>query len=192
MRSMIKDYGQETILEGETLSIKDLFTQRSKLFSQLDDVSRVCRLDAAYYLADDILQKVDVASMSVGLEARVPILDHRVVEFAMSLPMKHKLHRGQSKYLLKKVLSRYVPPRLFERPKGGFTLPLREWFRGELKEMIQDELSPARVRDFGYLKPEGVKRLLDLHLSGQRETHPMLWLLMSLLRLNEQVRLKYI
>ena len=192
MRSMIKDYGQETILEGETLSIKDLFTQRSKLFSQLDDVSRVCRLDAAYYLADDILQKVDVASMSVGLEARVPILDHRVVEFAMSLPMKHKLHRGQSKYLLKKVLSRCVPPRLFERPKGGFTLPLREWFRGELKEMIQDELSPSRVRDFGYLKPEGVKRLLDLHLSGQRETHPMLWLLMSLLRWNEQVRLKYI
>lgn len=189
MRSMIKDYDIKTLLiEKDILSMRDLFIERSKHFPRLDDISKSCRLDVAYYLADDILQKVDVASMSVSLEARVPLLDHRIVEFTQSLPIKYKHRYGQSKWLLKKVLERYVPPNLFERTKGGFGVPIREWFHGELKEMIQDELSPARVRQFGYLKPEGVQRLLDLHFSGKRDTHPMLWVLLSLLRWNERIR----
>lgn len=188
MRSIIKDYKRDTLFTEDLVSISDLYRKRCEYFPSLDDVSKACRIDAAYYLADDILQKVDVASMSVSLEARVPILDHRVVEFAQSLPLKYKLRHGQGKWLLKKVLSRYIPSKLFERPKGGFNVPIREWFRAELKEMIQDELSPLRIKRFGYLKSDGVQSLLDLHMSGKRDTHPMLWALMQLLRWDEQVR----
>ncbi|MFQ5786656.1 MAG: asparagine synthase (glutamine-hydrolyzing) [Thermodesulfobacteriota bacterium] len=188
MRSMIKDYGRKTLFKKDVIGIGDLFRERCRNFPTLDDISKACRLDAAYYLPDDILQKVDVASMSVSLEARVPILDHRVVEFAQSLPIRFKQRHGQSKWLLKRVLSRYLPTKLFDRQKGGFGVPIREWFRNELKEMIQDELSPSRIKRFDDLDNDGVQRLLDLHLSGRRDTHPMLWNLMSLLQWDEKIR----
>ena len=188
MRSMIKDYGRSSLLKKNTKSIGDLFQERCLYFPHLDDISKCCRLDAAYYLSDDILQKVDVASMSVGLEARVPLLDHRVVEFAQSLPIGFKQRHGQGKWILKKVLSRYIPLKLFDRPKSGFCVPIREWFRGELKEVLQDELSTSRIKQLGFLEPAGVQRLINLHLSGKRDTHPMLWALISLIRWNTRIR----
>lgn len=188
MRSLSKGHDRKLLFPDEVLNINDLFRERSARFPNLDKVSKSSRLDVVYYLADDILQKVDVASMSASLEARVPILDHRVVEFAQSLPIKYKIRGLNSKWLLKKVLSKYVPPKLFNRPKRGFVAPIHRWFRNELKDMVQDELSVSRVKQFGYLEPAGVKRLLDLHLSNKQDTHQMLWAILSLLRWDEHFR----
>ena len=182
MRSMAKDYSRDVLFQPRGFTLRDLFSERLNCFPTLDPISAVTRLDTAYYLADDILQKVDVASMSVGLEARVPILDHRIVEFAHSLPMKFKNRHGVSKWLLRRVLSRYIPQNLFDRPKRGFEVPIREWFRGELKAMIQDELAPGRIGRIGLIDSKNVQHILNLHLSGKRDTHPILWALLSLLR----------
>ena len=154
----------------------------------MDDISKMSRLDISYYLSDGILQKVDVASMSTSLEARVPILDHRVVEFANSLPISLKLRHGRGKYLLRKVLARHIPNSYFERRKSGFSVPLSEWFRSELKEMLLDGLSSSRVKEFGLINPEAVENLVDIHLSGQLNVSPILWALLCLLNWNEQLK----
>lgn len=188
MRTMIKDYGRENIFSENTLTIENLFNERCRSFVPLDDISKACRIDCCYYLPDDILQKVDVASMAYGLEARVPLLDHRIIEFSQSLPIDRKLNGRQTKLLLKRVLEKYLPKRLFDRPKRGFSVPIKEWFRKELKELLLEELSPERIKDFGYLDYKGVKKLIDLHFTGKRDTHPMLWALLSLLRWNSNIR----
>lgn len=188
MRKIERGYERNSLFAEGELTMEDLFRERASHFPILDVVSKSSRLDATYYLPDDILQKVDIASMSSSLEVRVPILDHRIVEFAQSLPVKYKLRGIGSKYILKKVLSKYIPRKLFERPKRGFVAPIDKWFRGELKEMIQDELSPSQIKQFGYLKPDGVKKLLDTHLSNRNDTHLILWALLVLLRWNKQFR----
>ena len=188
MRTMLKDYGRNTLFKKNTLTVKALFSQRAENFSLSDPVSKACRLDCCYYLPDDILQKMDIASMAFGLEARVPLLDHRIIEFSQTLPLDLKLRHGSTKFLLKKVLAQYVPPHFFERPKKGFCVPIREWFRGELKDLLLHELSSEKIKAFGFLNDKGVKRLIDLHLSEKRDTHPMLWVLLSLLRWNKHIR----
>jgi len=178
------------LLDYAAPGIKDLFWECSVNLHEFDKVTKSCRLDLAYYLPDDILQKVDVASMSVSLEARVPLLDHRIVEFALSLPLKYKLRGKDSKWLVKKVLSKYIPPKLFQRPKKGFVAPIDKWFRAELKEMVQDELSSSRIKQFGYLKPEAVKQSLDAHMSNKADTQQILWAILSLLRWNDRFKKK--
>jgi asparagine synthase (glutamine-hydrolysing) len=188
IRSMIKDFDRSRLIQDDSLpSLAELFDERRKRFAELDDISSACRVDTAYYLPDDILQKVDVASMSTSLEARVPILDHRVIEFSQSLPLRFKRRHGQGKWLLRQVLARYVPPELTERPKTGFGVPIREWFRGDLREMVLDELAPARIREVGFLDPAGVNDVVQLHLSGRRDTHPVIGTLLSLLRWHRQL-----
>ena len=183
MRTFLKDFGFYRLLdESHTPRFETMLENRSGGFPEMDSISKACRLDICYYLADDILQKVDVASMSVGLEARVPILDHRIVEFSQSLPVRFKKRGSVSKWLLRRVLKRYLPEEMFNRPKSGFEVPLRQWFRNDLKDMIQDELSESRVKKTGFLKYDGVKYLLDLHISGKRDTHPLLWSLLALMR----------
>lgn len=181
IKSILKTARREWLYDGGDWHAETLFRERSGQFGTMDMISRVSRLDMSYYMVDDILQKVDVASMSTGLEARVPILDHRIAEFALSLPISFKRRRGKGKWLLRQVLARYLPRELFERPKSGFCVPIDEWFRGELKEMLQDELSPSRIRDFGLLSADAVDNLLQTHLSGKRNTHPILWALLCLL-----------
>jgi len=187
MRSMTKDYGNDLLCERGGLSLSELFRQRASGFAPLDPISRAARLDACYYLADDILQKLDVASMSVGLEAREPLLDHRLVEFAFSLPLQWKLHHGKGKRLLRRVLARYLPVSLFDRPKRGFEVPIRDWFRGDLKDPLRDELSPKRIQKLPFIRAESVDHLIQLHLAGKRDTHPVLWALLSFQRWYERI-----
>ncbi|MBT6902529.1 MAG: asparagine synthase (glutamine-hydrolyzing) [Nitrospina sp.] len=136
-------------------------------------------LDGTHYLPDDILTKVDRASMGVGLEARVPMLDHRVVEFAWRIPLAMKVHEGQSKWILRQVLHKYVPRHLVDRPKMGFGLPLDMWLRGPLKEWVEDLLNESTLRQDGFLDPIPILQKWKEHASGQYNWQYFLWNILS-------------
>jgi asparagine synthase (glutamine-hydrolysing) len=131
--------------------------------------------DARSYLPDDVLVKVDRATMAVGLEGRAPFLDHRVAEFAFQLPTAQKIRGGVGKWLLREVLYRYVPRALIERPKMGFAVPIDAWLRGPLKAWAEDLLDPARLRDEGFFRVEPIQAAWAEHLSGRRNQQHFLW-----------------
>lgn len=143
-------------------------------------VDRMQFLDLVTYLPDDILTKVDRASMAVGLEARVPLLDHRVIEFAWQLPREVKIRRGDSKWLLKQVLYRHVPPALVNRPKMGFGIPLGEWLRGPLRDWAEALLDERSLREAGLLDAKRVRRYWTEHLQGKHEWQHLLWMVLML------------
>jgi len=143
--------------------------------SSWNPVTRLMYLDLISYLPDDILVKVDRATMAVSLESRAPFLDHRVAEFALGLPLGLKMRGGESKWVLRRVLEKYVPSKLFERPKMGFGVPIDRWLRGPLKQWAGDLLSPARLAREGYLRPEAITRKWNEHQSGNRNWCHHLW-----------------
>jgi len=153
-----------------------------KMWAEVSNFSEnMMLLDALTYLPDDILVKVDRASMGVSLEARVPLLDHRVVEFAWHLPLSLKIQKGQknSKWLLRKVLYRYVPKEIIERPKTGFGVPIDSWLRGPLREWAEDLINETRLVQEGFFNPKPVRNKWQEHLSGRRNwQHPLWYVLM--------------
>ncbi len=132
-------------------------------------------VDIVTYLPDDILVKVDRASMAVSLEARVPLLDHRFVEMAFSMPVSMKRRDRSSKWMLRQILHRHVPKAMVERPKMGFAVPVDAWLRGPLREWACDLLSPDRIRREGFLDPAPVETALRQHLTRRRHCHTQLW-----------------
>jgi asparagine synthase (glutamine-hydrolysing) len=146
----------------------------------IDDLNRALYVDLTTYLVDNILVKVDRMSMAVSLEARVPYLDHRVVEYVTSLPARLKFHGGRAKVALKAALQDLIPEEIANRSKEGFSIPIKNWLKKELRPMLEDHLSVARVKQRALFRPEAVRRLVDGHLDGRANHSHKLWALMIL------------
>jgi asparagine synthase (glutamine-hydrolysing) len=137
-------------------------------------------VDVQTYLPDDLLVKIDVATMAYSLEARSPLLDQEVMELAASLPASHKLHRGVTKRVLKEAFRGTLPDQILDRPKKGFGVPLRHWFRDELRDLPREQLLDPEALARGWFRPEAVERLIDEHRDGRADHSLRLWTLLQL------------
>jgi len=161
------------LLSGDSY---DLVDGHKALWNLGDNFTeRMMLLDTATYLPDDILTKVDRAAMSHSLETRVPLLDHRIVEFATQLPLSMKIHQGTGKWILRELLDRYVPRNLIERPKSGFGIPVGEWLKGSLQEWAENLLSEQKLKNGGYFDVKQVRKVLEQHSSGEKNQQYQLW-----------------
>ncbi|HEX4859240.1 MAG TPA: asparagine synthase C-terminal domain-containing protein, partial [Usitatibacteraceae bacterium] len=140
-------------------------------------LERIMHVDLTLWLPDDLLTKVDRATMAFSLEARVPYLDHRFVEFVARLSPALKQHGGTTKYILKKLAARYLPREIIERPKQGFVMPLSEWLAGGLKPAMEHAISPAGLGRRGLFRNGALQRLHAEHLRGRRNHAGRLWAL---------------
>jgi len=174
---------QEQLLTANALAETngDIYQQAREMMNECgetDPVKSMQNLDTRLYLAEDILTKVDRASMAVSLEVRAPFLDPRVAEFAASLPSDYKLRGHKTKYILKKAVNNLLPPFVTRRPKKGFGVPVAEWLKQKLRPMARDLLSPERVRRAGVFNPDFVSRLQDEHERGIANHRKLLWTLL--------------
>ncbi len=145
------------------------------LLSEFNSTEQMMLFDTLSYLPDDILVKFDRASMGVSLEGRIPFLDHRIIEFAWKLPIEYKLRNGQTKWILRQLLYRYVPRELIERPKMGFGVPIGDWLRGPLRGWAESLLSEVRLSQEGFFHPNIVRTRWVEHLSGKKNWQSQLW-----------------
>jgi asparagine synthase (glutamine-hydrolysing) len=157
----------------------DPFAEQRRMLASAggDRLGKLIYLYAKTYLQDDILVKVDRASMACSLEVRAPFLDVQLVEFLSRVPSRLKLRRLDTKHLLKRAMGDILPPGIANRAKKGFGIPVAAWFKGELREALQDELSTERIRRQGLFEPDEVNRLVSEHLSGRRDHRKALWTL---------------
>ncbi|MFN2532844.1 MAG: asparagine synthase (glutamine-hydrolyzing) [Pyrinomonadaceae bacterium] len=174
---------QQQLLTPETLAATDgdIYRQARLMLKDCDNsdiVAQMQSIDTRLYLAEDILTKVDRASMAVSLEVRAPFLDPRVAEYAASLPGAYKLRGYKTKYILKKAVAGLVPPFVTRRGKKGFGVPVAEWLKFKLRPLARDLLSPERVRRAGVFNPQYVTRLQDEHEHGVANHRKLLWTLL--------------
>jgi len=174
---------QTDLLTADALATSDgeIYAQARQLADECDNedlVTRMQSVDTRLYLAEDILTKVDRASMAVSLEVRAPFLDPRVAEFAASLPPNYKLRGHKTKYILKKAVHELLPPFVTKRGKKGFGVPVAEWLKLNLRPLARDLLSPERVRRAGVFNPAYITRLQDEHERGVANHRKLLWTLL--------------
>ncbi len=143
-------------------------------------LERISDFDIKNYLNNDINTKVDRATMAFSLESRSPLMDYRIVEFARSLPTSFKFQKGNQKRILKEILFKYLDPKIFNRPKSGFGMPLGIWFRGTLKEYVYETLREENLIEIPFLKPKVIQKYLKMHMDNRYDFHSILWRLMQL------------
>jgi asparagine synthase (glutamine-hydrolysing) len=164
----------QKIVIGASVEIPDLTD--GMVYRSLDElVESIMTLDTGNYLPDDILVKVDRASMACSLEARAPLLDHRLFELMRSMPLKYQLRGSRGKLLLRSLLKRFVPESLTERPKTGFGVPIDAWLREPLRDWAEDLLSESRLKADGYFDVAEVRRVWQQHVTGKQRTHYLIW-----------------
>lgn len=166
------------LMPGFVDSYRTAFDDYRRFESHVPELNKLLATDYQTYMVDDVLVKVDRATMSTSLEGRDPLLDHRIIEFAARLPAEQKLRDGESKFLLKKVLYRHVPRHLMERPKMGFSVPVAEWFKNELKEYLLHYIDETRLKREGIFDPKPLIAYRDRYLSGAHTTFRQLWTLL--------------
>ena len=184
LRSFAKDFEplvtDDVLLQTESSNV--WFEQVASSFAlDLTPAETGMRLDLGFMLPDAFLQKVDVATMAFSLEARCPLTDYRLVEWSMRLPAHYKIRGQQTKYLLKKALCRYLPPEVVHRPKKGFGVPVAQWLRGPLRSWAADLIHDKALVSRLPLDRTRLINLFDLHVSGARDAHPLLWAALMLL-----------
>lgn len=170
---MISDCNPEDVVNLESGALQNLFDLHGNV--RVNSVEGMMEFDGLTYLPDDILCKVDRASMSVSLEGRVPLLDKDVVQFAAGIPYDMKLRAGVGKWPLKQVLYKYVPRKLIDRPKMGFGVPVGDWLRGDLREWAEDLLSVRRLNESGFFNVSFVRSAWSDHLKSVGNWHGLLW-----------------
>ncbi len=148
------------------------------LCDAVDEIEQMQFLDMNFYMAEDILTKVDRAAMAVSLETRAPFLDPRVAQFAASLPLEYKLKGKKGKYILKKAVEGLLPNNILNRPKKGFGIPVAEWLKGRLNPLMHDMLAPERLKAQGLFDPASVERMIREHETGRASHHKQLWTLL--------------
>jgi asparagine synthase (glutamine-hydrolysing) len=174
-RAMVSQWQHPAEVVQSAREPETLFTRPESWEQVPDTLGRMMLCDTITYLPDDLLVKVDRAAMAVALESRVPFLDHRVVEFAWTLPRRLRVRDGKGKWILRQVLRRYVPDPLVHRPKMGFGVPLDSWLRGPLREWAEALLEPRRLQREGFFDAAGIRLKWDEHLSGRYDREHYLW-----------------
>ncbi|MBK8147351.1 MAG: asparagine synthase (glutamine-hydrolyzing) [Acidobacteria bacterium] len=174
---------QRRVLSKEILASteSDIYKGAKELLEICDatnEIEKMQFLDINYYMAEDILTKVDRASMAVSLEVRAPFLDPRVAQFAASIPLTYKLKGSKGKYILKKAVEPLLPKGILERPKKGFGIPVADWLKGKLNPLMRDLLAPSRLKDQGLFDPDNVEKLIREHETGVASNHKQLWTLL--------------
>jgi asparagine synthase (glutamine-hydrolysing) len=177
-------HGNWSLLESEQLlNNKTDYRFNEELLPtkrKLTAAERQSFFDIKNYLAEELLPKVDRASMQHGLEVRVPFLDSKLIDFALNLDESLKMNKGEQKYLLKEVLYDYVPAQFFDRPKWGFAVPMQEWLRGKLSHLIDDYLAPSKIEQAGVLNNEMVQSYIKKFKGGEYFRYHRIWLLIIL------------
>ena len=182
-------FGSFSIDEQQNLLSKDVLAKTSNdIYRSAKELLEICDaaneieqmqfLDINFYMAEDILTKVDRASMAVSLEVRAPFLDPRVAQFAAALPLEYKLKGNKGKYILKKAVEPLLPKTILQRPKKGFGIPIAEWLKGRLNPLMHDLLSPDRLKNQGLFDAEFVQKLIKEHETGAASHHKQLWTLL--------------
>jgi asparagine synthase (glutamine-hydrolysing) len=182
MRSIAKDFGSVLApdLQPAVRQEAVFASLAERMPAGLSAAEQAMRLDLTTILPEEYLQKTDLSSMAYSLEAREPLLDHELVEWSLKLPLPWKLRGGRKKYLLRQLAQRYLPRDIVERPKQGFAVPIDRWLRGPLRSWARERLEDPQLYRRFPLDRQRVGALLDLHLSGKRDTHPLLWAILML------------
>jgi asparagine synthase (glutamine-hydrolysing) len=178
MKSALLTEDVKAALNGS--SAERLFADHLARTDATGPLNRMLYLDTALWLPDDLLARGDKTSMAASLEARVPLLDHKLVEFAATLPAHLKVRGLTRKYLLKKVAGRWLPPQIIHRSKKGFPVPVSLWFRKEARSFVRDVLSPSSVRRRGLFNPHYVQTLIDENETGFADHGSLLWALVNI------------
>ena len=173
--ALVSHWQNPALVVADSCEPPTALTDRAQWANLSDFTQRMLYLDTMTYLPDGVLVKVDRASMGVGLEAREPLLDHRVLEFAWTLPLEMKIRDGQGKWLLRQVLYKYVPQSLIERPKAGFSVPIDAWLRGPLRDWAESLLSESALSDKGFFNAQPIRKKWAEHLSGRQDHQELLW-----------------